>query len=214
MRFHPQAAAGAELPRTGRLPPTHPHLLQTFPRHPSHPLNPPLLAEAGSKVEWVPAEALGQESANAVQRHVEDDRLLRQMKRVTRTHACGACGHARTHVGHVHWPSDPPPPDCPLFHRAGPSKGGRRVRNPLKSTVADPTQIPPAKEFEKMGLVTAWSAPPPPVSPPGPPLATACHCLRSGATCALLVVPVLSPRPDPPPTLFPHPSGAQTSCGR
>ena len=37
-----------------------------------------------------------------------------------------------------------------------PSKGGKLVRDPLKSRVPDPTTIPPNSEIEKMALQSAW----------------------------------------------------------
>ena len=37
-----------------------------------------------------------------------------------------------------------------------PSKGGKLVRDPMKSRVPDPTTIPPNSEIEKTGLQSAW----------------------------------------------------------
>lgn len=44
---------------------------------------------------------------------------------------------------------------------AAPSKGGKLVKDPTKSTVPDPSTIPSAEEFAKndnFGVVTAWCA--------------------------------------------------------
>lgn len=66
------------------------------------------------------------------------------------------------------------PPPAPAPHRpdrrrhsirhatAEPSKGGRKVGDPTKSLVPDPTAVPSAEEFAKtgnFGVVTAWWVP-------------------------------------------------------
>lgn len=48
---------------------------------------------------------------------------------------------------------------CCLNRAAAPSKGGKLVKDPTKSTVPDPSTIPSAEEFAKndnFGVVTAW----------------------------------------------------------
>lgn len=55
----------------------------------------------------------------------------------------------------LHTPYPPAYPPVP----AGPSKGGRKVRDPTSSVVPDASSWPTAKEFEKeqnFGVVTAW----------------------------------------------------------
>eukprot|EP00887_Chlorella_sp_A99_P003366 scaffold26.g3366.t1 len=66
-------------------------------------------------------DELGSETLSALQKAVDDETMLKQMKRTLR-----------------------------------PSRGGKPVKDPARSTVPSPADIPSDKELEKVGLQTAW----------------------------------------------------------